>query len=131
MDIAYHTLSQIPIKHLVEICGVDVTTARRWHRGSNLPPSYVVDFVNAKRFGDLGFLDPAWRGWVLRQGHLISPESWMMSMSDVLASRLHEAQLAAWRLEVSKVKAELAAALVSRLEEQPRPEDWDVQILTG
>ena len=126
MDILYHSLSEIPVKELVEVCGVDITTARRWRRGSNLPPHYVLDFVNAKRLGDLGFLDPAWRGWVLRGGHLISPESWEMSMSDVLASRLHEAQLAAWRLEVRKLKAELANAELARLEEQPLTEDWAI-----
>lgn len=126
MDISYHAISEISVKDLVAICGVDITTARRWRRGSNLPPSYVLDFVNAKKFGDLGFLDPAWRGWVLRQGHLVSPENWMMSMSDVLASRLHEAQLAAWRHEVTKVKAELANALVNHLEEQPLADDWAI-----
>lgn len=113
------------------MCGVDITTARRWRRGSNLPPPYVLDFVNAKHQSDLSFLDPAWRGWVLRGGHLISPEGWAMSMSDVLASRLHEAQLAAWRLEVRKLKAELANAELARLEEQPTPDQWDVQILAG
>ena len=98
METTYQSLSEIPIKYLVEICGVDITTARRWHRGSNLPAPYVLDFVNAKRFGDLGFLDPAWRGWRLVKGHLTSPEDWCISMSDVLASRLHEAHLAAWRV---------------------------------
>ena len=131
MDMQYESLSAIPVRHLVEICHIDITTARRWRRGSNLPPPYVLDFVNAKLTADLSFLDPAWRGWVLRKGHLISPEGWEMSMSDVLASRLHEAQLAAWRLEVRKLKEQLANAELNRLEEQPRPEDWDVQILVG
>jgi hypothetical protein len=128
MDIAYRSLSEISVKDLVAICHIDITTARRWRRGSNLPPEYILDFVNAKLLGDLGFLDPAWRGWVLRHGHLISPENWSMSMSDVLASRLHEAQLAAWRLEVNKMRADLANALVNRLEEQPTVDEWDVQI---
>jgi len=131
MDMHYESLSVIPIRHLVEICHIDITTARRWRRGSNLPPPYVLDFVNAKLWGDMSFLDPAWRGWVLRDGHLYSPESWRISMSDVLASRLHEAQLAAWRIEVRKLKELLANAEVNRLEEQPTPDQWDVQILAG
>jgi hypothetical protein len=126
MDISYHSLSEVPVRELVAICHIDITTARRWRRGSNLPPPYVLDFVNAKRTGDLGFLDPAWRGWTLRDGHLISPEDWRISMSDVLASRLHEAQLAAWRLEVRKLRAELANAELHRLEEQPQVEDWAI-----
>lgn len=131
MDIYYQTISEIPVKHLVAICRIDITTARRWRRGSNLPPPYVLDFVNAKLFGDLSFLDPAWRHWRLKDGHLISPEDWQISMSDVLASRLHEAQLAAWRLEVRKLREELAGAEFSRLEEQPTPDSWDVKIING
>jgi hypothetical protein len=131
MELDYESLSTIPINRLVEICQIDITTARRWRRGSNLPPAYVLEFVNAKLQGDLGFLDSAWRGWILRHGHLISPEGWVMSMGDVLAARLHEAQLAAWRHEVAKLRAELANALVNRLEEQPTPDEWDVHISYG
>ena len=123
--------SYLPIKQIAEICGVDITTARRWKRGAICPPQHVLDYLHAKATGNLGFIDPAWRGWVLRNGHLVSPEGWEMSMSDVLASRLHEAQLAAWRLEVAKMRAELAAAQVKQLDEQPRPEDWDLEILAG
>jgi len=131
MDLSYDSLSRIPINRLVEICQIDITTARRWRRGSNLPPPYVLAYLNAKITADLSFLDPAWRGWLLREGHLISPEGWEISMSDVLASRLHEAQLAAWRVEVRKLKEQLANAELNRLEEQPTPDQWDVQILAG
>jgi hypothetical protein len=121
----------LSINRIVELCGVDVTTARRWKRRAICPPQYVLEFIQAKDQGDLGFLDPAWRGWKLRNGCLWSPESWEIRMSDVLASRLHEAQLAAWREEVRRMKAELAKAQVDRLEEQPTPDSWDVQILVG
>ena len=131
MDLTYASLSDIPVKHLVAICHIDITTARRWRRGSNLPPAYILDFVNAKLTSDLSFLDPAWRGWALRRGHLISPEGWEMSMGAVLASRLHEAQLAAWRLEVRKLKEQLANAELNRLEEQPTPEEWADQVSFG
>jgi hypothetical protein len=131
MDVSYRSLSEIPIKDLVRICQIDVTTARRWHRGSNLPPPYVLLYLNAVLLGDLGFIDPAWQGWKLLHGHLYSPESWRISMSDVLASRLHEAQLAAWRHEVQRMKIELANATLNRLEEQPTPDQWDVEILAG
>lgn len=123
--------SYISIKQIVEICGVDVTTARRWKRGAICPPQHVVNYLHAKYTGDLGFIDPAWRGWVLRDGHLISPEDWQMSMSDVLASRLHEAQLAAWRHEVAKMRIELAAAQMAQMDEQPAPDEWDLSILSA
>ncbi len=132
MDLSYDSLSHIPINRLVEICHIDITTARRWRRGSNLPPPYVLAYLNAKLTADLSFLDPAWRGWTLKEGHLISPEAWVISMSDVLASRLHEAQLAAWRVEVRKLKEQLANAELNRLEEQPRPEDLgEIEIRVG
>jgi hypothetical protein len=124
-------LFAISIKEIVEVCGVDVTTARRWKRGAICPPQHALLYLQAKVNQDLSFLDPAWRGWVLRHGHLISPEGWQMSMSDVLASRLHEAQLAAWRIEVRKLKAELAGAELARLEEQPTVDQWDLEILAG
>lgn len=121
----------LPIKEIARICEVDITTARRWKRGAICPPQYVLLYLQAKVSGDLSFLDPAWRGWKLLKGHLYSPESWCISMSDVLASRLHEAQLAAWRIEVRKLREQLANAEVNRLEEQPTPDQWDVQILVG
>lgn len=121
----------LPIKQIAEICEVDITTARRWKRGAIRPPHHVLQYLLAKVEADLSFLDPAWTGWKLLDGHLWSPEGWRMSMSDVLASRLHEAQLAAWRLEVRKLKEQLANAELTRLEEQPTPDQWDVQILTG
>jgi hypothetical protein len=91
----------------------------------------VLRYLSARWHEDLAFLDPAWRGWKLRGGCLISPEGWQMTMSDVLASRLHEAQLAAWRIEVAKMKALLAEAERQGYEDQPTPDSWDVRILTG
>lgn len=121
----------IPIKQIVEICGVDITTARRWKRGASCPPQHVLRYVHARWTDDLGFLDSEWRGWKLRRGNLISPEGWEITMSDVLASRLHEAQLAAWRLEVTKMREQLVEAQRQGFEDQPTPEEWDVQILVG
>jgi hypothetical protein len=116
-----------PIKEIAALCGVDLTTARRWKRGAICPPQSALAILS----GDLGFFDPAWRNWKLANGCLYSPEGWEMRMSDVLAARLHEAQLAAWRLEVRKLKAELAEAQSTHLEEQPTPDQWEVQILAG
>ena len=110
------------VKEIARVCGVDITTARRWKRGAICPPLGAVALLE----GDLGFLDPTWSGWRIVRGDLVSPENWIMTMGDVLASRLHEAQLAAWRREVAMMKAQLADALVNRLEEQPQAEDWAI-----
>jgi hypothetical protein len=89
--------------------------------------------------GDLGCFHPDWTGWKIHyEGDLISPEGWRLRMTDVLASRLFKAQADAWRTEVAKAKHELAETQAQlslsrthRLEEQPTPEEWDVQILVG
>jgi hypothetical protein len=117
----------LSIKYISQSCDVDLTTARRWKRGAICPPQSALAVLS----GDLGFLDPAWRGWRLKDGHLLSPESWELSMGDVLASRLHEAQLAAWRKEVRDMKALVAEYERGGYEDQPTPDSWDVQILTG
>jgi hypothetical protein len=121
------TLFGIPVKEIARICGVDITTARRWKRGAICPPQSALSVLS----GDLGFLDPAWRGWKLRQGCLWSPEGWEIRMSDVLASRLHEAQLREWRLQVSIMKAKVAELERGGYEDQPTADQWDVKILTG
>lgn len=73
--------------------------------------------------GDLGFFDPAWRGWILRRGCLISPENWEITMSDVLASRLHEAQLREWRRQVAIMKAKVEELERGGYEDQPSPDE--------
>lgn len=127
MDTAYHSFSEIPVKDLVAICHIDITTARRWRKGSNLPPAYMLDFVNAKVNGNLGFLDPAWQGWTLSNGYLRSPEDWRIFMNDVLAVPLLRLQLAAYQTENRALKRDLADALAVRLEEQPiTVESWAI-----
>jgi len=51
--------------------GVDLATARREARG-NLPAQKPLN----ANLGDLGCFDPAWAGWRLSRGLLISPEGW-------------------------------------------------------
>jgi Phage protein len=68
---------------------------------------------------DLGCFDPAWKGWRIRDGQLISPEGWAVSPSDVLALPLMRLQINSYQREQRIAKAELEA-----LEEQPQPETW-------
>lgn len=115
-------------KHIAALTGVDLTTARRWKRGAICPPQSALALLT----GDLGFLDPIWAGWVIRRGCLISPESWEIRMQDVLASRLHEAQLAAYQAAIRRYKARIEELETGGYsEDQPTPESWDVQILSA
>jgi hypothetical protein len=123
----YDDISCFTIKDIADTCGVDLTTARRWKRRAQSPPPWALPLMR----GDLEFLDPAWKGWRLIRGNLVSPESWVFSRGDVLAQRLAAAQIAAYQVENRRLKNEIAEAKVQQLEEQPTVDQWDVQILTG
>lgn len=112
----------ISIKEIARVCEVDITTARRWKRGAICPPAGAV----ARFKGDLGFLDPQWAGWILRGGSLVSPESWVVTMHDVLATPLMRSQIAVYQVENRGLKRDLADALANRLEEQPLAEEWAI-----
>lgn len=81
--------------------------------------------------GDLGLFDPEWSGWKIRGASLFSPEGWEITVNDVLATRLLNTQLAVYQEENRRLKAALKSEAVNRLEEQPTPDQWDVQILAG
>ena len=61
---------------------------------------------------DLGQFDPAWRGWLLRDGKLISPEGWGATPGDVLSLPLLRAQIANYQADKRRLMA---------MEEQPEP----------
>jgi hypothetical protein len=70
--------------------------------------------------GDLGHFDPAFKGWTMRDGKLISPEGWEATPGDVLALPLLRAQLANYQ---AAERAELG------IEEQPSPDPIPAQFL--
>jgi Phage protein len=102
----------IAAEEIARRCRVDVATARRWKRGARCPPRTAVMIL----LEDLGCFDPAWKGWRIRDGQLMSPEGWAVSPGDVLALPLMRAQIASYQLDQRLAKAELEA-----LEEQPEP----------
>ncbi len=61
---------------------------------------------------DLGCFDPAWRGWILRGGKLISPEGWEVTAGDVMSLPLLRAQIAGYQ---GRERQALA------MDEQPEP----------
>jgi len=65
---------------------------------------------------DLGWFDPAWKGWRIRDGKLISSEGWAVSPGDILEIPLMRAQIISYQRDERIAKAELEA-----LEEQPEP----------
>jgi hypothetical protein len=105
----------IPISELARICHVSLKTAGRWKAGTTCPPQSAMLLLS----GDLGSLDPEWRGWLVRGGVLHSPEGWEISRNDVLATPLMRQQLAAYQSELRQIQERLDA-----MPEQPAPADW-------
>ena len=104
----------IPAAEIARICGVDVATARRWKRGARRPPLTAVMILSA----DLGVFDPAWRGWVIRHGKLISSEGWYVTPGEVLSVPMMRLQILSYQRDQRIARAELEA-----LDEQPLPQD--------
>lgn len=122
------SLSALSAKDIARICRVDLTTARRWLRGAHCPPPEALILLELVYTGDLGFLDPAWAGWVLRRGLLCSPENWIATPGAVRAMQLKEAQVRTLTQELMELRVELAAlqGKAPWLDEQPTPEQWEL-----
>jgi len=56
------------------LCGVTVTTARRWMDGETAPPPAAVALLRIHSSRDLGEIEAAWRGWRLLPGGLTPPD---------------------------------------------------------
>lgn len=109
-------------KDIARICKVDLATARRWKRGATCLPETARMILE----GDLGCMDPAWRGWRLSRGTLISPENWIATPGDVLSIQLTQAQLAAYRHENKALRIALDEADIP--EAQPLPGQWEIAL---
>jgi DNA-binding transcriptional regulator YiaG len=57
-----------------EFLGIAQGTVRNWDRGRSRVPKVVIRLLRLRRNGELGDLEPAWEGWLLRGDRLISPE---------------------------------------------------------
>ncbi len=115
---AQDILYGLQVSEIQRICKVDITTARRWKRGAICPPESALMILA----GDLGAFDPAWAGWRLVRGELISPEGWRATPGDVLSIQFTQAQLSEWRIEAKRLRAKLEEY---EFEEQPLPDSID------
>lgn len=115
-------LQGLSVKEIARVARVDPTTARRWRRGAVAVPAGILLLLS----GDLGCFDPAWSGWKIQHGVLWSPEGWDATPGQILATRLHEIQLAAWRTENRNLRALVEYLQNGGLikDEQPTPESW-------
>lgn len=116
----------IPINEIARICGVDLSTARRWKRGATYPPESALMLLR----GDLGMLDPGWSGWRLSRGQLISPEGWEATPGHVRAMKMMNATLGVYRRENEALKAAVRhlEAQASGFVDQPLPSQWEIAV---
>ncbi len=98
----------IPAETIARVCNVCITTARRWKRGKSQMPETARMILAA----DLACFDPAFRGWSIRDGKLISPEGWEATAGDILTIPLMRAQISAYQAKERQVLA---------MDEQPLP----------
>lgn len=111
------------LSEIVEICGVDLSTARRWRRRASYPPPYALKLLQVLLERDIGCFHPAWKGWrISGRGELCSPENWIATPGDVMSIQLTQMQLGDYRRENQFLKGELAR--LDFPEEQPLPENW-------
>lgn len=115
-----------PANEIARICHVDLATARRWKRGATCPPKTALMLL----CGDLGCLDPAWSGWVLRKGQLISPEGWIATPGHVRSLQMLQATLGTYRRENAALKAAVRhlEAQASGFVDQPLPSQWEIAV---
>lgn len=90
--------------------GISPTTAREWRRKRHIPPTWRRS-VAVLLHGDLGAIDPAWRGWRLSAGRLIAPEAgaYDYTPAELYAARQQPALIALLEGEVEALRRQLAA----------------------
>jgi hypothetical protein len=96
----------IPAEFIAALCGVDLSTARRWKNGTSRIPMTARKLLA----GDLEAFDPVWRGWTVKRGELVSPEGWIATPGEVRSIPL-------LRARISQLERMVRDA--TRLEEQP------------
>src|SRR5690348_7230483 len=130
MAVVPEEVKDLTIKQIAQFCGVSEKTAQRWQTGQIVPPTSALIVLRLHRYGDLGVVDPAWAGWVIRRGILCSPENWMCTPGNIRALQLKGAQIAALEREVNELRVELETLQGSApwLEEQPMPGQWEFKV---
>lgn len=101
---------------LARVCGVDISTARRWKRRGSMPGRYrhLIELADG---ADLGALSVAWRGWRLCGDELVNPEGQRFLVDQVRALELKSQLIGELehRLARARKPAPVARELVFRV----------------
>jgi len=87
----------LSVKACAELLGCSVSTVKAWDRGAYRVPWSAVKLLRVFRLGDLGALQPEWRGWSIGRAGLVSPEGRTYGRGDFAWWSLTCRQAEAWR----------------------------------
>lgn len=82
----------IDARRIAALTGVHLSTARRWKR-TRKHPRWVAPFLAMALEGDLSPIAREWRGWILREDRLVSPEGWSFSAGEIRSVPFLRAQV--------------------------------------
>ena len=82
----------IGCEQIAGLTGVHISTARRWKR-TGKHPRWLAPFIAMAVEGQLAPIGNAWRGWMLRGKHLVSPEGWEFTAGEIRSIPLLHAQV--------------------------------------
>lgn len=94
-DLRYSCL--LSVKACAELLGCSLSTVKAWDRGAYRVPWSAVKLLRLFRLGDLGALQPEWRGWSIGRAGLVSPEGRTFTRGDFAWWSLTCRQAEAWR----------------------------------
>lgn len=77
--------------------GVSVVTLRRWKRTGRVPRWALI--LLALLSGELAAIDPAFEGWLIRAGELVTPEGWRFTPGEIRSIPFLYGQVRLWRDE--------------------------------
>lgn len=117
----------IRAEDIARICKVDASTARRWKRGAIEPPATALMILRIVAHGELDDLGPEWTQWRYKDGTFWSPDKWRINRNDALSVPLMHGQISALRAQITGLEQALDAA-GGMMEEQPLPDEWQVEI---
>ncbi len=97
-------LQQFRSADIAQRLGVPPVTVRRWLRTGKWPALARLAALVILG-GDLGEIDPAWRGWTLNgRGELCSPENWTYSPGDVMSLTFERARASSYQAKLRYAK---------------------------
>lgn len=79
--------------HLARALGISERTARRFKASGQMPFAYAVVWAVLAE-GDLGAVDPAFKGWRIERGRIVAPEGYGFRPGELLAIPLRMQQIA-------------------------------------